>query len=274
MNHEIKIPLSSIQYKKLLNDKPLQLKNSDLTNFANKHTVAMNVAPEMFKKYTRAINTGKGLRIPAKKGMVKGGSILSSATRIAKSVPKSFVRDVEHGYDEARKIVVGKSLVTKIAKTVGNTIANSKAPEILVTHLLKGNGLSQKGSQQMKDRMQALRDRRNGGNILGTLTKIGKTMGKPFEKTVGINPFTAGYDVGLDIGNAIKGNGINLNGIANGVINKTRKVIGVGIVDEPVRRRGRPRKAVGSSMLPNGGSMIPLGGRGIKMKKGTGFLIN
>jgi len=33
-------------------------------------------------------------------------------------------------------------------------------------------------------------------NFLDSVTKIGKTLGKPFEKKVGVNPFTLGYDFG------------------------------------------------------------------------------
>lgn len=37
------------------------------------------------------------------------------------------------------------------------------------------------------------------GNVLKVATKTGTTLGKPFEKTVQINPFTLGYDVGHDV---------------------------------------------------------------------------
>jgi hypothetical protein len=33
-------------------------------------------------------------------------------------------------------------------------------------------------------------------NFLNSIIKVGKTLGKPFEKEVGINPFTMGYDLG------------------------------------------------------------------------------
>ena len=38
-----------------------------------------------------------------------------------------------------------------------------------------------------------------GTGILKDLKKFGKKLGKPFEKSVGINPFTAGYDLGHDV---------------------------------------------------------------------------
>jgi hypothetical protein len=37
------------------------------------------------------------------------------------------------------------------------------------------------------------------GNVLKVATKTGTTLGKPFEKTIQINPFTFGYDIGHDI---------------------------------------------------------------------------
>ena len=49
------------------------------------------------------------------------------------------------------------------------------------------------------------RQRAEGGNFLGDLKKIGKQMGKPYQKTVGVNPFTMGYKLGHDvIGPALK----------------------------------------------------------------------
>jgi hypothetical protein len=38
-----------------------------------------------------------------------------------------------------------------------------------------------------------------GVALLGVAKKVGTTLGKPFEKTVQINPFTLGYDIGHDV---------------------------------------------------------------------------
>jgi hypothetical protein len=43
------------------------------------------------------------------------------------------------------------------------------------------------------------KNKRLVGNVLKVATKTGTTLGKPFEKTVQINPFTLGYDVGHDV---------------------------------------------------------------------------
>lgn len=37
------------------------------------------------------------------------------------------------------------------------------------------------------------------GNVLKVATKTGTALGKPFEKTIQVNPFTFGYDIGHDI---------------------------------------------------------------------------
>jgi hypothetical protein len=38
-----------------------------------------------------------------------------------------------------------------------------------------------------------------GVALLGVAKKVGTTLGKPFEKTVQVNPFTLGYDIGHDV---------------------------------------------------------------------------
>jgi len=43
------------------------------------------------------------------------------------------------------------------------------------------------------------KNKRLVGNVLKVATKTGTSLGKPFEKTVQVNPFTLGYDVGHDV---------------------------------------------------------------------------
>jgi hypothetical protein len=69
----------------------------------------------------------------------------------------------------------------------------------------------EKGSQEAKDFMKSLREKRGmkkGSGVLDELTNIGNAMGKPFKETTGVNPFTLGYDLGKNvIAPAIKGRG-------------------------------------------------------------------
>ena len=78
----------------------------------------------------------------------------------------------------------------------------------------------QKGSQEAKDFMMALRAKRGmktGAGPLEDLVSIGNAMGTPFKETVGVNPFTLGYDLGKNvIAPAIKkGRGRDLGGVRN-----------------------------------------------------------
>lgn len=70
----------------------------------------------------------------------------------------------------------------------------------------------EKGSQEAKDYMKILREKRGmkrGAGPLEDLAKIGNAMGKPFKDTIGVNPFTLGYTIGHDvIAPAIKGRGM------------------------------------------------------------------
>lgn len=60
----------------------------------------------------------------------------------------------------------------------------------------------EKGSQEAKEYMASLRAKRGmktGAGPLEDLAKIGNAMGKPFKDTIGVNPFTLGYDIGHDV---------------------------------------------------------------------------
>jgi hypothetical protein len=63
-----------------------------------------------------------------------------------------------------------------------------------------------KGSQEAKDYMASLRSRKGGIEGGGKfdffddlIIPVGKKAGEPFKKTVGINPFTAGFNLGKDV---------------------------------------------------------------------------
>lgn len=60
----------------------------------------------------------------------------------------------------------------------------------------------EKGSQEAREYMKILRSKRGmktGAGPLEDLAKIGNAMGKPFKDTIGVNPFTLGYDIGHDV---------------------------------------------------------------------------
>ncbi len=69
----------------------------------------------------------------------------------------------------------------------------------------------QKGSEEAKEwgkQMLLKKQQKSGKGFLDSIAKVGKTLGEPFQKTTGVNPFTIGYDAGYALGNKIKGNGI------------------------------------------------------------------
>ncbi len=70
----------------------------------------------------------------------------------------------------------------------------------------------QKGSEEAKEwakYMRMKKNQKNGQGFLDTMKRIGKKMGEPFKKSIGVNPFTIGYDAGYALGNKIKGNGVS-----------------------------------------------------------------
>jgi hypothetical protein len=63
-----------------------------------------------------------------------------------------------------------------------------------------------KGSQEAKDYMASLRSRKGGIEGGGKfdffddlIIPVGKKAGEPFKKSVGVNPFTAGFNLGKDV---------------------------------------------------------------------------
>lgn len=94
---------------------------------------------------------------------------------------------------------VGK-VALPIVEKVGTKVAE-KAAEQAVKSYLSGEGVVSAGVGMVKKRGRPRKMTAEGGkfNLLGTLTSVGKAAGKPFEKSVGVNPFTLGYDLGHDV---------------------------------------------------------------------------
>jgi hypothetical protein len=84
------------------------------------------------------------------------------------------------------------------------------------------------------------RPRKVGGkfDLFKTITDIGKKAGAPFEKSVGVNPFTMGYDLGHDvIAPALMGKGVGSGGAVDGrkkraeIVKKVMKEHGLKMTD-------------------------------------------
>jgi len=120
--------------------------------------------------------------------------------------------------------------VGKIAVPIASKVGTKMAEQAL-TNYMSGEGVMKKGRG---------RPRKSGGkfNFFKTITDIGKKAGEPFEKSVGVNPFTMGYDLGHDvIAPALMGKGVGSGGAVDGrkkraeIVKKIMKEKGLKMTD-------------------------------------------
>jgi len=86
-----------------------------------------------------------------------------------------------------------KGTASQIQLSPEEILANKQA---VIQGEMGGEGIFAGGKMKSKDlkRLKA-----PGIALLGVAKKTGTTLGKPFEKTVQVNPFTLGYDIGHDV---------------------------------------------------------------------------
>ena len=309
---QINLHCTSPFWRKLVGNKSVQISASGLENTENKHHITLSVSKQFANKFHRSVNLSKGLRFPQDSIHIHGGSILSSACKIAHSVPKSFIRDVSGlALKEGLKQVdpqyrdignaVGKlaidrvtagSLFGDIGRLAGKKAIDRFVPaplqglsNLVIDEGLKSNGMGfKKGSAEAKQKMANLRAmKKTGGklNILGALRDVGNKLGEPFKKSVGINPFTMGEQLGEHvIGPALikAGMGVGKKGgsiadnIDSGIrtaapiwnkIGSAKKLFGLGIVSDVVSVAKKGKKLVGLGVKPKmrkGGSFLQSGG--------------
>jgi hypothetical protein len=140
---------------------------------------------------------------------------------------------------EGGKFNFGKALGS-VAKGVGKvavpiaTKVGTKMAEQALTNYMSGEGVMSAGAKKRG------RPRKSGGkfDFFKTITDIGKKAGEPFEKSVGVNPFTMGYDLGHDvIAPALMGKGVGSGGAVDGrkkraeIVKKIMKEKGLKMTD-------------------------------------------
>jgi hypothetical protein len=141
------------------------------------------------------------------------------ATKVGTKMAEKALTDYMsgEGVGSGGKFNFGKALGS-VAKGVGKvalpiaTKVGTKVAEDALTAALMGAGVD--GVGVMK-RPRGRPRKMDGGkfDFFKTITDIGKKAGEPFEKSVGVNPFTMGYDLGHDvIAPALMGKGVRSGG--------------------------------------------------------------
>jgi hypothetical protein len=173
-----------------------------------------------------AKSVGKvALPVATKVGTKLAEDALMGALMGAGKKPRGRPRKMVSGANSAMgasggKFDFGKALGS-VAKGVGKvalpvaTKVGTKVAEKALMSALGGAGVTSGGVGTMK----RPRGRpRSGGkfDIFDSIVKIGKKAGEPFEKSVGVNPFTTGFDLGKDIGYKLIGQGVASGGAVDG----------------------------------------------------------
>jgi hypothetical protein len=86
-----------------------------------------------------------------------------------------------------------KGMASQVQLAPEEILANKKA---IIEGELSGEGIFAGGKLKTKSLKKL---KAPGVALLGVAKKTGTTLGKPFEKTVQVNPFTLGYDIGHDV---------------------------------------------------------------------------
>lgn len=86
-----------------------------------------------------------------------------------------------------------KGTASQIQLSPEEILANKQA---IIQGEMEGEGIFAGGKMKMKSLKKL---KAPGIALLGVAKKTGTTLGKPFEKTVQVNPFTLGYDIGHDV---------------------------------------------------------------------------
>jgi len=180
---------------------------------------------------------------------------LAGAGKRPRGRPRKMVEDMDGGKVNFGKAMkqTGRALgkvakasvpvlkkVGKVALPMAERIATKMAEQAVKSYMsgeASGSGVYSAGVGEMK----RPRGRpRSGGkfDLLGTITKIGKKAGEPFDKSIGVNPFTLGYDLGHDViaPALMKGKGVRSGG-ADGrkkraeIVKKVMKEQGLKMTD-------------------------------------------
>jgi hypothetical protein len=180
-----------------------------------------------FGKALGSVAKGVGkvaLPIATKVGTKVAEDALMSALAGAGKKPRGRPRKMVSGANSAMgasggKFSIGKALGS-VAKGVGKvavpiaTKVGTKMAEDALTSYMSGKGVMSAGVGEMK-RPRGRPRKMDGGkfDIFDTIKKIGTKAGSPFEKSVGVNPFTMGFDLGKDvIAPALMGKGVRSGG--------------------------------------------------------------
>ena len=196
------------------------------------HPMLGSMAREMdggkfnFGKALGSVAKGVGkvaLPIATKVGTKVAEDALMSALAGAGKKPRGRPRKMVSGANSAMGASGGKFSLSKslgsVAKGVGKiavpiaTKVGTKMAEDAVKSYMSGEGVMSAGVGEMK--RPRGRPRKTGGkfDIFDPIIKIGKKAGSPFEKSVGVNPFTMGFDLGKDvIAPALMGKGVRSGG--------------------------------------------------------------
>jgi len=203
-----------------------------------------------FGKALGSVAKGVGkvaLPIATKVGTKVAEDALMSALAGAGRKPRGRPRKMVSGANSAMgasggKFSIGKALGS-VAKGVGKiavpiaTKVGTKMAEDAVKSYMSGEGVMSAGVGELK--RPRGRPRKTGGkfDIFDPIIKIGKKAGSPFEKSVGVNPFTMGFDLGKDvIAPALMGKGVRSGGgdgrkIRAEIVKKVMKEHGLKMTD-------------------------------------------
>jgi hypothetical protein len=162
--------------------------------------------------------------IATKVGTKVAEQALANALAGAGKKPRGRPRKMVEGANSTMgasggKFNFGKALGS-VAKGVGKvavpiaTKVGTKVAEQALANALAGAGVGSGGVGLMKKPRGRPR-KMDGGkfDIFDSIIKVGKKAGSPFEKSVGVNPFTMGFDLGKDvIAPALMGKGVRSGG--------------------------------------------------------------
>lgn len=204
--HELAVNISKPQMGKLHKGLAVQLKHSDIGKGIQK----IHLTNQQFRKFGTSYKKGKGIRIQF------------NPDQIEHHRGKGF-------FDKLKKIVTDNApaLIDKVGKAGMEKVGDIISDKIAGKGRRKGKG----GFEDFFRKTIPNAFKQIAPKIIEPVKQAGEKIGKPYE-VVGVNPFTAGFDLGKNyIGPALLGKGrrsIKGNGGISDVVGGIRNVLGLG----------------------------------------------
>jgi len=202
--HQLK--LTEAQAKKLLSGVATKIAHSALG--ADKGSQVIHLLGDNAEKMMKGYMSGKGVMVKMSRPEIHKTILHGQGINIDKILNSPVGKKIT---DKAVDVAINRLLGGKVNpldtmnKVLASPVVQKIGDKVLDKAIDKAfsGGRVMKGSQEMKDKMAKLRAMRKGSGTYENLLKVKqglRTIGQPFERTIGVNPADIGEPIGEALG--------------------------------------------------------------------------